>query len=67
MVRIVGGTHTPAFFLFQDDDKLNKSGSKENISSVSKQPFPLHIIFQTISAMFPEKGKPDELREKYID
>lgn len=39
---------------------------KEEIESPRKS-LPADIIFESISSMFPDKGTPDELKDKYMD
>nr|XP_050864260.1 histone-lysine N-methyltransferase E(z) isoform X1 [Vespula vulgaris] len=59
----------------KDDDKDNKDDVKAEVSvekpiedsKAQATPFPSMHIFNAISSMFPDKGRPEELKEKYIE
>ncbi|XP_060802538.1 histone-lysine N-methyltransferase E(z) isoform X1 [Amyelois transitella] len=50
----------------KDKDANKEQKEKDKEEKADNKQFPIFTIFQAISSQFPDKGTPQELREKYI-
>lgn len=55
-----------ALMQYQEKDKAKDEKEDLKKKDLSNE-FPSFVIFQAISSQFPDKGKPEELKERYIE